>query len=79
MVDVFDGVDNDALMIDDCNGECRPRHQGNSCWSRSRTTIPQVEFGLLRLQLSFCARVPGRVWLRSNCDQPIQLAAPLAW
>ena len=21
MVDVFDGVDNDALMIDDCNGE----------------------------------------------------------
>ena len=81
MVDVFDGVDNDALMIDDCNGECRPRHpKGNSCWSRLRTaTLSQVEFGLLRLQLSFCARrVPGRVCLRSNCDQPVQLAAPLA-
>ncbi len=69
---MFDGVDNDALMIDDCNGECllSALHKP---WPFAIFVLRSPPWRQAQLSLS------TRVSLRSNCDAPIQLAAPLAW
>ena len=66
MVDIFDGVDNDALMIDDCNG------------------APSA-FGLFTITCKGAHLIPWltnpSLWvvsLRSDRDEPIVMATPLA-
>ncbi len=79
---MFDGVDNDALMIDDCNGECLLsayweglpyRRSAHKPWPFAIFVLRSPPWRQAQLSLS------TRVSLRSNCDAPIQLAAPLAW
>ena len=50
MIDLFDGINNDALLIDDCDGNPNPHH----CVPRSFTHLHLEHFRLLQ------NRIPDR-------------------